>query len=80
MWRIDMRLSDYAIMAAITKLQLAQGDFTMVEVAKEVGCNERTVRRAIARLRAAQQIVVHVTPGRNRSFCDLRRSIDDNQS
>ena len=73
MVRVDMTLSDNAILEAIIRQTATKGDFTFAEIAVMVGCSTRTVDRAVSRLRSAGKLTIVSSPGRNRSWADLRR-------
>lgn len=53
---LDMGLPDFAVSRAIPELHKQKQYITIADIAKHIGCSERTVQRAIMKLEAAKRL------------------------
>lgn len=68
MIRLDMRLSDRVVLAVINRTPT----ISQRQIAYELECHERSVMRAIARLRAAGYVVVSGAGNRTSYTYEIR--------
>lgn len=62
--RIDVRLTEKAILEAISKLNKSGKPYSLLQLASEAGCCRATAASAVRRLKAAKHISIKSGRGR----------------